>query len=484
MKTPIKRLLCLLLCLALTVPAWAADGGALPCAGAPARLTREQAAAYARRIRETKQRAQKEWNENSSADSYLVCATLVGAGEETLLWLADYELTVGVEPEWPGELAYRGGCLRIAFEELWQWDGSQVVPFAPMNAVGAHFALREGGVEAFSVYLGTDVDGDAWDAFYPFADGKLSQAPAWCRCWCCAYDYRLDEAGISAEGLEPDELARAFVEYQMTSGGWPQLPFDWDTFGVPGEEIWDMARYFSLSGGSGWKAFYGDGGGFPDVSGAANAVPGATLTAAAMTFADDETWQDAEALAGELDARAGVESGVAGFRDVPADAYFAEAVAWAVKSGVTNGTAADTFSPQATCTRAQVATFLWRMAGMPEPSTTVSPFRDVKPEDYFCKAVLWAVERGITFGTSDAEFSPGAPCTRAHVITFLWRYLYEPKATRFSQLAASLPRDWYTDAAAWADSRGILDGTAEAFTPHADCPRADIVLYLYRCARL
>ena len=111
------------------------------------------------------------------------------------------------------------------------------------------------------------------------------------------------------------------------------------------------------------------------------------------------------------------------FTDVPSDAYFAEAVEWAIRQDpkITTGTSATTFSPYDTCTRAQVVTFLWRAAGEPEPEITANPFRDVNQGDYYYAAVLWAVDIGITKGVSETEFAPNDPCTRAQVVTFLWR---------------------------------------------------------------
>lgn len=160
------------------------------------------------------------------------------------------------------------------------------------------------------------------------------------------------------------------------------------------------------------------------------------------------------------------------FTDVPAGVYYADAVQWALDNGVTTGTSATTFSPDATCTRGQVVTFLWRAKGEPSPKTASNPFTDVKSSDYFYNAVLWAVEQGITTGTSATTFAPGATCTRAHIVTFLWRCLGQPGKTGQGQ--------WYDDAVNWANGAGLLSGTAQAFTPGADCPRADVVTYLSR----
>ena len=159
------------------------------------------------------------------------------------------------------------------------------------------------------------------------------------------------------------------------------------------------------------------------------------------------------------------------FTDVPQDSYYFDAVKWAIEKGVTNGTSATAFSPGNTCTRAQVVTFFWRNAGQPEPSSQTNPFSDVQEGSYYYKAVLWAVERGITNGTSATAFSPNQPCSYAHVVTFLWR-LKNPGESNQGEGA------WYAIPAAWANSGGFLTGTN--FNPNQPCPRSDIVTYLYR----
>ena len=175
-----------------------------------------------------------------------------------------------------------------------------------------------------------------------------------------------------------------------------------------------------------------------------------------------------------------VENNTPAFEDVPDGAYYADAVQWAVENGVTNGLSETVFAPNETCNRGQVATFLWRAKGCPEPVTTDNPFTDVAPSSAFYKAILWAAENGITAGTSDTTFSPANPCTRAHVVTFLWRAQGKPAAAGDSPLADSFPPGYYTDAVRWADAAGLLGGTGEAFAPSTHCPRADIVTYLYR----
>lgn len=167
------------------------------------------------------------------------------------------------------------------------------------------------------------------------------------------------------------------------------------------------------------------------------------------------------------------------FSDVAQDAHYRDAVVWALKNGITGGTGPSTFSPGMTCTRAQTVTFLWRAAGCPEPRITENPFIDVNEADYFNKPVLWAVERGITTGTSDTTFSPNDACTEAQVITFLWRTKNHPDAAGRSELAAGLGEHYYTDAVAWADTHGLFTTAQTDFDPIREAPRANIVVYLY-----
>ena len=169
------------------------------------------------------------------------------------------------------------------------------------------------------------------------------------------------------------------------------------------------------------------------------------------------------------------------FTDVPTDAYYAAAVQWAVEKGVTGGTTATTFSPDAACTRAQVAAFLWRANGSPAP-TAANPFTDVPDGVYYHDAVLWAVEKGITGGTTAATFSPDAPCTRAQVVTFLHRAASSPApaagAGTFTDVADGA---YYAAAVQWAVEKGITGGTTAAtFSPDAVCTRAQVVTFLYR----
>lgn len=169
------------------------------------------------------------------------------------------------------------------------------------------------------------------------------------------------------------------------------------------------------------------------------------------------------------------------FTDVHAKDYFYESVKWASKNGVAAGTGKNTFSPNMDCTRGQTVTFLWRAAGSPEPATSVNPFRDVKPSDYFYKAVLWAAENGVTAGTSKTTFSPNAKVTRGQFVTFLYRYQGSPDASSYANPFTDVGKSYYTDAVKWASSNGIAAGTGKGkFSPEATCTRAQTVTFLYR----
>ena len=168
------------------------------------------------------------------------------------------------------------------------------------------------------------------------------------------------------------------------------------------------------------------------------------------------------------------------FYDVPNNAYFYEAVKWAVKNGITDGVGNNLFAPEQPCTRAQIVTFLWRAAGSPEPKGAASGMTDVVPGSYYAKAVAWAVENGITTGTAEGTFSPDATCTRAQAVTFLAR-AQNAKATGKTAFSDVPADSYFADAVAWAQANGVTTGTSETtFSPDNDCTRAQIVTFLYR----
>ena len=172
------------------------------------------------------------------------------------------------------------------------------------------------------------------------------------------------------------------------------------------------------------------------------------------------------------------------FVDVPAGSYYEDAVDWAVENGITQGTDDTHFSPDGICTRAQAVTFLWRAAGSPEPETRAMPFADVPVGSYYYDAVLWAVENGITKGTSDTTFSPNMTCTRAQIVAFLWRSEKSPAAGTANPFADVKSTAYYADAVLWAVKENITKGTTSTtFSPDADCTRAQIVTFLWRCKK-
>ena len=172
------------------------------------------------------------------------------------------------------------------------------------------------------------------------------------------------------------------------------------------------------------------------------------------------------------------------FVDVATGSYYEDAVDWAVGNGITQGTDATHFSPDGICTRAQAVTFLWRAAGSPKPETRTMPFTDVPAGSYYYDAVLWTVENDITKGTSDTTFSPNMTCTRAQIVAFLWRSEKSPAAGTANPFADVKSAAYYADAVLWAAKKDITKGTTNTtFSPDADCTRAQIVTFLWRCKK-
>ena len=172
------------------------------------------------------------------------------------------------------------------------------------------------------------------------------------------------------------------------------------------------------------------------------------------------------------------------FTDVPSGAYYEDAVIWAVKKDITSGTIATTFSPDGICTRAQIVTFLWRAAGSPAAKSGAMPFADVKAGSYYYDAVLWAVEQGITKGTGDTMFSPDATCTRAQIVTFLWRANGSPAVSGNSAFTDVASDAYYAAAVTWAEKNGVTGGIGGGlFGSDNNCTRAQIVTFIYRSVK-
>ena len=172
------------------------------------------------------------------------------------------------------------------------------------------------------------------------------------------------------------------------------------------------------------------------------------------------------------------------FIDVPAGSYYEDAVIWAVGKGITSGTSAVTFDPNGNCTRAQAVTFLWRAAGSPAAKSKVMPFTDVPSGSYYYDAVLWAMEQGITKGTSDTAFSPDATCTRAQIVTFLWRANGSPAVSGNSAFTDVAADAYYAAAVTWAEKNGVTGGIGGGlFGSNNNCTRAQIVTFIWRSAK-
>ena len=170
-----------------------------------------------------------------------------------------------------------------------------------------------------------------------------------------------------------------------------------------------------------------------------------------------------------------------GFDDVFVRDYFYDAVNWAVENGITEGVGNNLFAPGALCTRAQVVTFLWRSAGCPKAVSRVNPFTDVSRSAYYYEAVLWAVENGVTEGMSETTFEPDAVCTRAQVVTFLYRMFRESAATGSTGFNDVPDGAWYAEAVKWAVDNGITTGIGKnLFAPNDKCTRGQIVTFLWR----
>lgn len=188
----------------------------------------------------------------------------------------------------------------------------------------------------------------------------------------------------------------------------------------------------------------------------------------------------AEAAGRQGAAAEDVVGAVGSFADVPSGAWYAQAVRWAVSKGITSGTGRTTFSPNRVCTRAQILTFLWRLAGSPSTAGSI-PYRDVPSGKYYAPAIRWALQKKIATGVSSTAFGPERACTRGEAVTFLWKYSGSPAVsggTAFRDVSSSAS---YAKAVRWAASRGITSGTTKTtFSPNQSCTRAQIVTFLYR----
>ena len=207
------------------------------------------------------------------------------------------------------------------------------------------------------------------------------------------------------------------------------------------------------------------------------------ITATVYYPENNETWSSdvMQDYGGTITWKLYTSHDIPEFEDVPEDAFYHDAVLWAAANGITTGTSATTFEPESVCTRGQIVTFLWRAAGCPEPASSVMSFDDVKAGDFYYDAVLWAAEKGITTGTSATTFDPDAFCTRGQIVTMLNRYLGGKAASTKNPFDDVTEGAFYYDAVLWAAEMEITTGTsATTFEPDATCTRGQIVTFLYR----
>ena len=173
------------------------------------------------------------------------------------------------------------------------------------------------------------------------------------------------------------------------------------------------------------------------------------------------------------------------FTDVSEDQWYADPVLWAVDEGITSGTTPTTFSPDGTCTRAQVVTFLWAANGRPEPKSMENPFVDVADDAWYLKPVLWAVENGITTGVSSTEFGPENTCTRAQIVTFLYAAAGKPDVSGDSTFSDVSNDAWYLKPILWAAQNDVTGGVGDGmFGPDRECTRAQVVTFLYKADQI
>ena len=347
---------------------------------------------------------------------------------------------------------------------------------------------EQGKVEGNNYYF-TDRNGDQLVApLNGFAARVVKATPG--NPWTSYAEQRKTENMLGMPDRTGDQ-STSKGDYNLGAGGSVILGFDVDVFDGEGYDVYvfevgglvedtkvavsrDLETWYEVGTASGKIAGVDLAGKVPE---------GSTFRYVRLTDAYSDSsgsWPGAD-----IDAVCGLSTKVAPrmFDDVPQDAYYSEPVEWAVRHDpqITNGTGNKIFSPDKTCTRGEAVTFLWRSVGCPEAKNPVNPFSDVHEGDYFYKAVLWAVERGITNGTSATTFSPHALCTRAHVVTFLWRGDGEPKMSAANPFVDVAPGAYYADAVVWALSKQITNGTtATTFSPDQSCTRGQIVTFLYR----
>ncbi len=406
-------------------------------------------------------------------DHYMVCSSSGSAGS---CGFREYSYLINSQ----GQIIYTfpeefnemlGGGLGVAYSGNCGWAGEGLIPVY-CNAWRWDEELQENvnvyplnGYMDYSGNMVLDFLGTDYTNCYPFADG---------RAMVCVSDSKygfIDKTGkevISAqydEGISfEDGLAAVCKDGK------------WGAIDINGKVVIPLMYEEAYGTGEGYMAVGMDGKfGLVDVSNRV-VVP--------LEYDDISIVADGVAYAIQDGVLHIIEINLPynPFTDVPSDKYYYEPVLWAYENGITAGATATTFNPDGNCTRAQVVTFLWRAAGKPEPTTTNNPFTDVDSDDYFYKAVLWAVEEGVTAGATATTFNPKGACNRAQVVTFMYRAAGSPAVSGADNPFADVPADkYYHDAVLWAVENGITSGiSATKFAPNNTCTRAQIVTFLYR----
>ena len=248
-------------------------------------MSSKQAKAYSQAISNAVNKLQ---SLDDYGDRNEVYATLLKEDERTILWLAGVTIS-NEQPEWPGDIAFGQGSMYIRFEEIWEWDGFNTVEFSVLSKYRANANLRNEGLEVFTYYKGTDVDGEEWSALYPINGGKISANPEWCHAWGWIYNYKIEDLNVAGKSRE--EIASSFFSKMMMQDSWPNLPFDWTsttiTHGFDSHEFCAEA-----TGGIGYERFFNDradeyGGYWPESTSDA-------LQCAAYIAKQDGTWVEAE----------------------------------------------------------------------------------------------------------------------------------------------------------------------------------------------
>ena len=328
----------------------------------------------------------------------------------------------------PYGMSYDGGR-----NSLWQWIDGKAVEFIPDDQIIWEYHLYSDHILCgYGNYLMTEHLTNM--SVLPFQNGRISPSPS----TTALYFTKADSHGNLAKDFQIDGKS------------------------VSEDEI------------DAWMKRYGDGRLGGALAGKFYLRQGA-YSAVGMT-ASDKVLAALEAFADAVS--------VTGFADVSPLAYYADAVDWALDTGITKGLNEVQFGPDRPCTRAQVVTFLWRAAGSPKPAGTPNPFSDLKPGAYYRDAVLWAVEQGITKGVDKTHFAPDSGCTRGQIVTFLWRANGSTQAlvgkNPFGDVSA---KDYFYSAVLWAVENGITTGTSKtAFSPGSACTRGQVVTFLYRAA--